>query len=136
MSIKDQALRAIGALPDDCTWGDVVRAVSQGSGGGAQWPAAVREFRAPYGEPVGAETREREEEEAGMSHEFDVIVERDAEGWYVGSVPALHGCHTQGRTVEELMEHVREAVELCLEVGEGQPPATGFVGVRRISVRG
>src|SRR5215207_10009851 len=134
MSIKDQALRQIADLPDDCTWNDVLRAVSQGAGGGAQWPAMVREFRAPYGETAAAETREREEE-AGMSYEFDVIVERDAEGWYVGSVPALQGCHTQGRTVEELMEHVREAVELCLEVAEDQPSSTGFVGVRRISVK-
>lgn len=133
MSIKDQALRTIADLPDDCTWDDVRHAVAQGAGD-PQWPAMVREFRAPYGQPAAGETREREEE-AEMSYEFDVIVERDVEGWYVGSVPALQGCHTQGRTVEELMEHVREAVELCLEVAGEEPASTGFVGVRRISVR-
>ena len=134
MSIKEQALREIADLPDDCTWDDVRRAVARGAGGAPEWPAVVRELRAPFGQPAEEGTREREEE-AGMSYDFDVIVERDAEGWYVGSVPALQGCHTQGRTVEELMEHVREAVELCLEVGEGHPSDTGFVGVRRISVR-
>jgi predicted RNase H-like HicB family nuclease len=133
MSIKDQALRAIAELPDNCTWDDVQRAVGRDAGA-PRWPAVVRELRAPYGEAAAVETQERDEE-AGMSYEFDVIVERDAEGWYVGSVPALQGCHTQGRTVEELMEHVREAVEVCLEVAEGQPSGTSFIGVRRISVR-
>ena len=52
--------------------------------------------------------------------QFDVVIERDEEGLYVGSVPQLPGCHTQGRSLDELMERMREAVELCLEV-EGNP---------------
>jgi hypothetical protein len=44
-----------------------------------------------------------------MSHEFSVVIERDEEGWYVASVPALPGCHTQARSLDELMERVREA---------------------------
>lgn len=51
-----------------------------------------------------------------MRRVFDVLVERDEDGWLVASVPGLRGCHTQARTVEELVERVREAVELCLEV--------------------
>ena len=47
---------------------------------------------------------------------FDVEVEQDEEGFYVASVPALHGCHTQARTLDELAERVREVVSLCLEV--------------------
>ncbi|MCS6977596.1 MAG: type II toxin-antitoxin system HicB family antitoxin [Gemmatales bacterium] len=50
-----------------------------------------------------------------MNREFDVVVERDEEGWYVASVPALPGCHTQARSLDELMERVREAIALYLE---------------------
>ena len=49
--------------------------------------------------------------------EFSVIVERDAEGYYVATVPALPGCHTQARSLDKLVERVREAIALCLEVG-------------------
>ena len=51
-----------------------------------------------------------------MRREFNVIIERDADGYYVGSVPALKGCHTQARSLDELVVRVREAIELCLEV--------------------
>lgn len=69
-----------------------------------------------------------------MQREFDVVIERDSAGYYVASVPALRGCHTQARSLDELMERVREVVELCLDVeGEETEPMT-FVGVQRISV--
>ena len=47
---------------------------------------------------------------------FDVVVERDQDGLYVASVPALRGCHTQAASLDELMERIRESIELCLEV--------------------
>ena len=50
---------------------------------------------------------------------FDVVIERDAEGFYVASVPALPGCHTQARSPDVLAERVREAIRLCLEVAGG-----------------
>jgi predicted RNase H-like HicB family nuclease len=65
--------------------------------------------------------------------EFSVLVERDAEGYYVASVPELRECHTQARSLDKLMERVREAIELCLEV-EAERPTTEFVGVQRIAV--
>ena len=69
-----------------------------------------------------------------MTQEFDVIVERDAGGYYVASVPALHGCHTQAKSLDELMLRIREAIELCLEVSDGTPEPLDFVGVQRVSV--
>ena len=48
--------------------------------------------------------------------EFNVVIERDAEGYYVASVPALPACHTQAKSLDKLMERIREAVELYLEV--------------------
>ncbi|MCO5052331.1 MAG: type II toxin-antitoxin system HicB family antitoxin [Verrucomicrobiae bacterium] len=66
--------------------------------------------------------------------EFSVIVERDREGYYVASVPELPGCHTQARSLDKLIERVREAIELCLEVEQDTPITTEFVGVQRIVV--
>jgi predicted RNase H-like HicB family nuclease len=65
--------------------------------------------------------------------EFSVVVERDEDGYYVASVPELRGCHTQARSLDKLMERVREAIELCLEV-EQDGAKTEFVGVQRIAV--
>jgi predicted RNase H-like HicB family nuclease len=42
--------------------------------------------------------------------EFSVLIERDAEGYFVASVPALRGCHTQAKSLDKLMERVREAI--------------------------
>ena len=57
-----------------------------------------------------------------MRREFDLVVERDEDGYYVASVPALRGCHTQAKSLDELMFRTREAIELCLEV-EGRATA-------------
>ncbi|MDM3846418.1 MAG: type II toxin-antitoxin system HicB family antitoxin [Aphanizomenon gracile PMC638.10] len=69
-----------------------------------------------------------------MSREFNVIIERDADGYFVASVPSIPGCHTQAKSLDELMERVREAIELCLEVDENQPESLQFVGVQRIAI--
>ena len=47
--------------------------------------------------------------------EFYVIIERDEDGYYVGEVPQLKACYSQGKTIDELMSNIREVVELCLE---------------------
>lgn len=69
-----------------------------------------------------------------MAKEFTVIIERDAEGYYVASVPALRGCHTQARSLDELMSRVREAAELCLEAQDESVEPLDFVGVQKITV--
>lgn len=66
---------------------------------------------------------------------FTVIIERDAAGYYVASVPELRGCHTQARSLDTLMKRIREAIELCLEVEEETQPTGGeFVGVQQIRI--
>lgn len=69
-----------------------------------------------------------------MSREFNVIIERDSDGYFVASVPSLPGCHTQAKSLDELMERIREAIELCLEVEEETVEPLEFVGVQRILV--
>ncbi|MEH1944380.1 MAG: type II toxin-antitoxin system HicB family antitoxin [Nostoc sp.] len=69
-----------------------------------------------------------------MKREFNVIIERDADGYFVASVPNLPGCHTQAQTLDELMERIREAIELCLEFEEEQQDLLDFVGIQRVAV--
>ncbi len=70
-----------------------------------------------------------------MTREFSVLIERDADGLLVASVPELPGCHTQANSLDELMERVREAILLCLEVAADDADGElQFVGVQRVSV--
>jgi predicted RNase H-like HicB family nuclease len=67
--------------------------------------------------------------------EFTVIIQKDEEGYYVAEVPGLKGCHTQARSLDELMERVKEAIELCLEVyGEEAFEGLELIGVQKIAV--
>lgn len=68
-----------------------------------------------------------------VTRDYNVVVERDEDGWYVASVPALPGCHTQARSLDELMIRIREAIEACLEAGDIPTPLE-FVGVQRVSI--
>ena len=49
-----------------------------------------------------------------------VIIEKDEAGYYVAEVPALPGCLSQGKTYEEAMTNIKEAVEAWLEVMESK----------------
>ena len=70
-----------------------------------------------------------------MKQEFNVIIERDSDGYYVASVPELKGCHTQAKSLDTLMKRIAEAAELCLEVeSERRLSDLQFVGVQRIAV--
>ena len=69
-----------------------------------------------------------------MTRQFNVIIERDSEGYFVGSVPELAGCHTQAKSLDELMERVREAILLCLEVEGEEVESSEFIGMQRVMV--
>jgi predicted RNase H-like HicB family nuclease len=69
-----------------------------------------------------------------MASQFAVVVEKDSEGFFVASVPALIGCQTQGRSLDELMERTKEAIELCLEGNEDDIKELDFAGVQRVDV--
>ena len=69
-----------------------------------------------------------------MAHQFDVVVERDSEGYFVATVPALRGCHTQAKSLDELMSRIREAIALCLEVQGESFENLDFIGVQRVTV--
>lgn len=78
---------------------------------------------------------------------FKAILEQDEEGYFVASVPAIPGCHSQGKTYEEALENVKEAIKLCLDVAKSDASykakidfkeagkSSQFLGITAISIR-
>lgn len=76
----------------------------------------------------------RRSKKKSTPREFDVVIERDSEGWLVATVPALRGCHTQAKSQDELVIRIREAIQLRLEVGGEPAVRLDFVGIQRVRV--
>lgn len=68
-----------------------------------------------------------------IKREFYVVIERDEDGYYVGEVPQLRGCYSQGRSLDELMANIKEVIELCLEEDSEQVPPE-FVGIQKVAL--
>ncbi len=67
-----------------------------------------------------------------MIQDFYVVIEKDEDGYFVGEVPALRGCYSQGRTIDELMHNMREVIEMCIE---DEPVVRNeFIGVQKVSI--
>ncbi len=69
-----------------------------------------------------------------MKKEFTVIIEQDEEGYFIAEVPEIKGCHTQAKSLDELMERIKEAIRLCLEVYGEKYPKTHLIGVQKVSL--
>ena len=67
-----------------------------------------------------------------MDQAFNVIIEKDTDGFYVSTVPALKGCHTQAKSLDELMERTKEVIALCLESEISLFEPNEFIGVQRL----
>lgn len=65
---------------------------------------------------------------------FTVIIEQDEDGYYVATVPALRGCHTQAKSQDVLMKRVREVIKLCLEDEETNGEPLELVGIQQVIV--
>jgi len=66
--------------------------------------------------------------------EFTVLIERDEDGWLIGSVIELPGCYTQAKTLDELMKRIKEAIEAYLDVQEIPQEKIEFVGVQKVKI--
>ena len=66
-------------------------------------------------------------------YRFLTLIEQDEDGIYVATVPALKGCHTQAKSLDELLPRIREAIERYLEV-EDATSAMQFVGIQQVEV--
>ena len=69
-----------------------------------------------------------------MSRDYDVIIEKDVDGFYIATVPEVPGCHTQAKSLDELMLRTKEVLELCLEVQKDVISPNQFVGIQKIAV--
>lgn len=83
--------------------------------------------------PARAAARKTAPVRSRTPHLYNVIIERDVDGWYVASVPELRGCHTQAKSLDQLMTRAREAIRLCLEV-HGESRGNEFIGIQRVAV--
>ncbi|MBI5347413.1 MAG: type II toxin-antitoxin system HicB family antitoxin [Candidatus Aenigmarchaeota archaeon] len=69
-----------------------------------------------------------------MSHVFNIIVEQDEDGWFISEVVGLPGCHTQAKTLDELMERTREAISLQLKCKKPFQAKERFVALQQLVV--
>ena len=70
-----------------------------------------------------------------MEKTFNVIVERDSEGYLIASVPELHGCHTQAQSFDVLEKRIVEVIRLCLEEqGSSEKVGQEYYGNFQVSI--
>lgn len=65
---------------------------------------------------------------------FTVLIEQDEDGIYVAKVPDIQGCYTQGKTIQQAMYRIKEAVQVCLEADKEEPHQMKFIGLQQIEV--
>ena len=69
-----------------------------------------------------------------MPQVFNVIVEQDEDGWFISEVVELPGCHTQGKTLDTLMERTKKAISLCLKCKKPVAIGERFVGLQQLVI--
>jgi predicted RNase H-like HicB family nuclease len=69
-----------------------------------------------------------------VKQKFTLIIERDEAGWFVSEVIELPGCHTQAKSMDELLERTKEAIRAYLESDEVPAFSQTFIGVQQIEV--
>ena len=69
-----------------------------------------------------------------MVKKYTVVIEKDEDGWFVSEVVELPGCHTQAKSIDQLLERTKEAIKAYLETGEEPEISEEFVGVQQIEV--
>ena len=63
---------------------------------------------------------------------FTVLIEQDEDGMYVAKVPDIQGCYTQGKTIQQVMERIKEAIQVCLEADKEQNPPMKFIEYNKL----
>lgn len=75
--------------------------------------------------------------------QFKVLIEQDENGVYVASVPELPGCYTQGKTLEQVRNRIKEVIKLVLESDkeikkeklESPKSSPNFFGIEEVTIR-
>ena len=72
----------------------------------------------------------------GQRLNYTVLIEQDEDGIYIAKVPDIPGCYTQGKNVEQAIERVKEAIQVCLEAEELEDiMPLKFVGIQQVEVK-
>ena len=66
---------------------------------------------------------------------FNVIIEKGEDGYLISDVVELPGCHTQAKTMDELLERTKEAISLYLSMGKNEERTTTFLGLQQVEVQ-
>jgi len=111
----DQVLRLFGIVPDYPSAG--LPSIALGTGRTA----------------LNVQCQKRGGKMDAAMREFYVIIERDEDGYYIGEVPQLRACYSQGRTLDELMANMREVIELCLEE-QGEEVLPEVIGIQKVTL--
>lgn len=69
-----------------------------------------------------------------MKTKFNIIIEKDEEGWLVSEVVGLPGCHSQAKTIDDLIARTKEAIKAYMDEGNDVNISEEFIGVREIEV--
>ena len=67
--------------------------------------------------------------------DFTIIIEQDEDGIYIASVPEIQGCYTQGKTIPQVLERIKEAIEVCLEADEEIIRPLKFIGIQKVEIK-
>lgn len=65
---------------------------------------------------------------------FTTLIEQGEDGLYVATVPDIPGCYTQGKTVAQVLDRIKEAIEVCLEADKEEVEPLRFIGVQQIAI--
>lgn len=66
--------------------------------------------------------------------EFNIIIEKGEDGYLISEVVEIPGCHTQAKTMNELLERTKEAIQVCLEADGDDIIPIEFIGVQKVEV--
>ncbi|MGK7881394.1 MAG: type II toxin-antitoxin system HicB family antitoxin [Crocosphaera sp.] len=65
--------------------------------------------------------------------EFYMIVEQDEDGMFIGEIPQLKACYSQGKTIDELVANIKEVIAMCLEE-EDFKETSEFIGIQKVTL--
>ena len=68
------------------------------------------------------------------SMDFNVLIEQDEDGVYIAKVPEIQDCYTQGKSIGEVLERIKEAIEVCLEGDQENISPLKFIGIQKVNV--
>ena len=69
-----------------------------------------------------------------MEHKFNILIEEGEDGYLISEVLGLPGCHTQAKTLDELMKRTKEAILLYLDATKDQEIEDKFIGIQQLKV--